>query len=154
MSFLKLLGALVMTGASIAMLVVDHTSINRFGRVALFGIIVANVAILLDHCKNYMKGNVLKAEIQENAARITDWLLDNGAKFEQDGVSERSLARGVGISTEQARTAIDQLENREVVVRDPVALTDPPRFLVRPGRSWTSTRDKLVGSADGRYSPR
>ena len=154
MLFLKLLGALVMTTASIAMLAVDHTSINRFGRVALFGIIVANVAILLDHYKNYMKGNVLKAEIQENAARITNWLLDNSAKFEQDGVGERSLARGVGISTEQARTAIDRLENREVVVRDPVALTDPPHFLVRPGRSWTSTRDKLVESADGRFSPR
>lgn len=140
MSFLKLLGALVMTGASIGILVVDYTSNNRFGRVALFGIIAANVVILLDHCRNYRKGNLLKAEIEENAVRITNLLLDNSAEFEQNGVSESSLARGAGISTEQARTAIDRLESREVVVRDPVALTDPPHFLVRPGRSWTSSR--------------
>ena len=87
-----------------------------------------------------------KAEIEENAVRITGWLLDNSAEFAQNGVSERSLARGAGMSTEQARTVIDRLESREVVVRDPVALTDPPHILIRPGRSWTSTRDKLAGS--------
>jgi hypothetical protein len=146
MSLLKLLGPLVMTGASIGILLVDYPSNNRFGRVALFGIIVANVVILLDHYRNYRKGKLLKAEIEENAVRITGWLLDNSAEFAQNGVSERSLARGAGMSTEQARTVIDRLESREVVVRDPVALTDPPHFLIRPGRSWTSTRDKLAGS--------
>jgi hypothetical protein len=138
MSFLKLLGALVMTGASIGILVVDYTSNSRFGRVALFGIIVANVVILLEHCRNYRKGNLLKAEIEENAVRITDWLTENSPEFAQNGVSERSLARGAGLSTEQARTAIDRLESRELVVRDPVATE--PHFLVRPGRSWTSSR--------------
>ena len=140
MSFLKLLGALVMTAASIGILVVDYASNNRFGRVALFGIILANVVILLDHYRNYRKGNLLKAEIEDNSVRITDWLIDNSGEFAQNGVSERSLARGAGITMEQARTAIDRLESRELVVRDPVALTDPPHFLVRPGRSWTSSR--------------
>jgi len=154
MSFLKLLGALVMTGASIGILVVDYTGNSRFGRVALFGTILANLAIMLDYYRNYRKGKLLKAEIKENAARITGWLLDNSAEFEHSGVGERSLARGGDMSTERARTAIDRLESLEVVVRDPVALTDPPHFLIRPGRSWASTRDKLAGSAEGRHSPR
>ena len=87
-----------------------------------------------------------KAEIEESAARITSWLVDNSTEFEQSGVSEESLADAAGLSSEQATTALDRLENREVVVRDPVALTKPPRFLVKPGRNWPPTRDKLVSS--------
>jgi len=77
-----------------------------------------------------------KAEIEENAARITKWLADNHTEFEERGMTEESLADAVKISAEQATDAIDRLENREVVVRDPVALTKPPRFLVKPGRNW------------------
>jgi len=80
-----------------------------------------------------------KAEIEENAALITKWLADNSTEFEQRGVSEESLADAVKISAEQATNAVDRLENREVVVRDPVALTKPPRFLVKPGRNWPPT---------------
>src|SRR5262249_43830272 len=87
-----------------------------------------------------------KAEIEANAARITNWLVDNSTEFEQSGVSEESLADAAGLSAEQAMNAVDRLENTEVVVRDPVALTKPPRFLVKPGRNWTPTRDKLVSS--------
>ena len=133
---------------------VDFTDIGFFGKMGLFGAIVASLVILLDDYKNYRKGKLFKVEIEENAARITNWLLENSSEFDQNGVSERSLARGAGMSTEQARTAIDRLESREAVVRDPIALTDPPQFLVRPGRNWASTRDNLVGSLDGRYSPR
>ena len=77
-----------------------------------------------------------KAEIEENAARITKWLADNSTEFEQRGVSEESLADAVKISADQAINAVDRLENREVLVRDPVALTKPPRFLLKPGRNW------------------
>jgi hypothetical protein len=87
-----------------------------------------------------------KAEIEQNAALITSWLVDNITEFEQHGVSEDSLAGAAKISADEATTAIDRLENHEVVVRDPVALTKPLRFLVKPGRNWPPTRDKLVAS--------
>jgi hypothetical protein len=87
-----------------------------------------------------------KAEVEHNATLITKWLVDNRTEFEQRGVAEESLAEAAKISAEQATTAIDRLENHEVVVRDPVVSTKPLRFLIKPGRDWTSTRDKLVGS--------
>jgi hypothetical protein len=87
-----------------------------------------------------------KGEVEENAVRITNWLVDNSTEFEQRGVSEESLAGAAKMSAEQATTAVDRLENREVVVRDPVALTRPPRFLVKPGRNWPPTRDRLVAA--------
>lgn len=88
-----------------------------------------------------------KAEIEGYADRITNWLVDNRAEFESKGISEDSLIAAVGISVvDDAKLAIDHLENHEVVVRDPEALTRPPRFVVRTGRNWISTRDKLVGS--------
>jgi len=87
-----------------------------------------------------------KPEVEENAVRITNWLVDNSTEFEQRGLSEESLAAAAKMSTEQAITAVDRLENREVVVRDPIALTRPPRFLVKPGRNWLPTRDKLVAA--------
>ena len=87
-----------------------------------------------------------KAEIEQNASRITSWLVDNSAEFEQHGISEDSLAGSVKLPPDQIATAVDRLENHEVVVRDPIALTKPPRFLVKPGRNWTPTRDKLLAS--------
>lgn len=87
-----------------------------------------------------------KTEIEQITTRITVWLVDNSAEFEQSGFSEESVAAAAKIPADQAATAIDWLENREVVVRDPVALTKPPRFLVKPGRNWIPTRDKLAAS--------
>jgi hypothetical protein len=87
-----------------------------------------------------------KAEIEQNADRITNWLVDNSTDFEQHGVSEDSLAGAANLSVDQVATAVDRLENHEVVVRDPVALTKPLRFLIKPGRNWTPTRDKLLTS--------
>lgn len=87
-----------------------------------------------------------RTEIEQNAARITNWLVDHNTEFEQHGVSEDSLAGAVNLSADQVAPAVDRLENHEVVVRDPVALTKPLRFLVKPGRNWAPTRDKLVAS--------
>ena len=87
-----------------------------------------------------------KAEIEENAVLLTNWLVDNSTEFEERGVSEESLAPAGKMSADQATAAVDRLENREVVVRDPIALTRPPRFLVKPGRNWPPTRDKVVAA--------
>ena len=80
----------------------------------------------------------------EDATRIVNWLVDNREQFEQQGISEDSLRSQAGLTSEAAQTAIDQLENREVVVRDPEALTRPPRFVIKAGRSWPETRDGLL----------
>jgi len=86
-------------------------------------------------------------ELGQDATKIVNWLVDNREQFEQSGVGEDSLGGQAGISqAEAAQTAIDQLENREVVVRDPEALTRPPRFVIKPGRSWPETRDSLLNA--------
>ena len=88
-----------------------------------------------------------KEKIEQNANRVVTWLADNRAEFEEQGVKEDSLAGAVEIGgVDQVRSAIDRLENREVVVRRPVALTSPPQFLLTPGRTWTAVRDKLAGA--------
>ena len=85
--------------------------------------------------------------LEGDAARIVNWLVDNREQFEQSGISEDSLGGQAGVSEAgAAQEAIDQLENREVVVRDPEALTRPPRFTIKPGRSWPEARDELLGS--------
>jgi hypothetical protein len=88
--------------------------------------------------------NSNKAEIEQNANKISSWLVEHRAEFEQDGISEDSLISAAGISAEQAAEAIDRLENKEVAVRDPEALSRPPRFKLKPGRSWPETREKLL----------
>ena len=60
MSFLKLLGAVVMTATSIGILLVDYNDINRYGKAGLVGAIVANLVILLDHYRNYRKAKLFK----------------------------------------------------------------------------------------------
>jgi hypothetical protein len=88
-----------------------------------------------------------KAKIEQDANRVVSWLADNRAEFEERGVKEDSLAGVVEIGgVDQVRAAIDRLENKEVVVRRPVALTSPPQFLLTPGRTWPSVRDKLAGA--------
>jgi hypothetical protein len=88
-----------------------------------------------------------KAKIEQDANRVVSWLADNRAEFEERGINEDSLAGAVEIGgVDQVRAAIDRLENREVVVRRPLALTSPPKFLLTPGRTWTAVRDKQSGS--------
>ena len=79
-----------------------------------------------------------------------NWLADNRAEFEERGINENSLAGVVEIGgVDQVRAAIDRLENKEVVVRRPVAQTSPPQFLVTPGRTWSAVRDKLASTRSG-----
>ncbi|HKQ77459.1 MAG TPA: hypothetical protein VJ810_27415 [Blastocatellia bacterium] len=88
-----------------------------------------------------------KAKIEQDANRVLSWLADNRAEFEERGINENSLAGAVEIGgVDQVRAAIDRLESKEVVVRKPVALTTPPQFLLTPGRTWSTVRDKLAGA--------
>jgi len=88
-----------------------------------------------------------KAKLEQDANRVVSWLADNRAEFEERGINEDSLAGAVEIGgVDQVRAAIDRLENREVVVRRPLALTSPPKFLLTPGRIWPGVRDKLAGA--------
>ena len=88
-----------------------------------------------------------KAKIEQDANRVVSWLADNRAEFEERGINEDSLAGVVEIGgVDQVRAAIDRLENKEIVVRRPVALTSPPKFLLTPGRTWPAVRDKQSGA--------
>ncbi|MBO0726145.1 MAG: hypothetical protein J2P52_11140 [Blastocatellia bacterium] len=88
-----------------------------------------------------------KAKIEQDANRVVSWLADNRAEFEERGINEGSLAGAVEIGgVDQVRAAIDRLENKEIVVRKPVALTSPPQFLLTPGRTWPAVRDKRPGA--------
>jgi hypothetical protein len=88
-----------------------------------------------------------KAKLEQDANRVVSWLANNRAEFEERGINEDSLAGAVELGgVDQIRAAIDRLENREVVVRRPLALTSPPKFLLTPGRTWPAVRDKLSGA--------
>jgi hypothetical protein len=88
-----------------------------------------------------------KAKIEQDANRVVSWLADNRAEFEERGINEDSLAGAVEIGgVDQVRAAIDRLENKEVVVRRPLALTSPPKFMLTPGRTWPAVRDKQSGA--------
>jgi len=52
----------------------------------------------------------------------------------------------------ELEAAVDYLENHEEVVRWPLALTSPPQFLLKPGRIWPETRDKLLKAQSGSAS--
>lgn len=89
--------------------------------------------------------NHRRGELEGNAAVIANWLVDHRAEFESEGVDEEALISSVGISDiNTGKIALDQLENHEVVVRDPVALTRPPKFTVKPGRDWPEASSKLL----------
>jgi hypothetical protein len=84
-----------------------------------------------------------KAKIEQDANRVVSWLADNRAEFEERGINEDWPAGAVEIGgVDQVMATIDRLENREVVVRRPLALTSPPKFLLTPGRTWSAVRDK------------
>jgi len=85
-----------------------------------------------------------KIKVEQTATRVAEWLVDNRSEFEQSGIGEERLAAAVGISDLEVREAVDHLENREDLVRWPQALTSPPRFLLKPGRMWPASRDKVI----------
>ena len=94
-----------------------------------------------------------KARIGQYAERITEWLARNRTEFEQNGINESSLPAAVGITeAAELEAAVDYLENHEEVVRWPLALTSPPQFLLKPGRIWPETRDKLLKAQSGSAS--
>jgi hypothetical protein len=86
-----------------------------------------------------------KSRFDPNAERITKWLADNRAEFEDQGVAEEKLAAAVGMSPEDVTETIDHLEAREELVRVPHGLSTPPQFVLKPGRGWTEVRDGLRG---------
>jgi predicted ArsR family transcriptional regulator len=80
-----------------------------------------------------------KTDVQENAARIIEWLL------EHNGVEETSLGEAVGLSEHEAREAIDHLESHEDLARLPEALSNRPRFLLKPARGWSEIAERRRG---------
>jgi hypothetical protein len=86
-----------------------------------------------------------KTNVHENAARIIEWLMEHRTEFEQDGIEESSLTDSVGLSEEEVREAIDHLENHEDLARVPEALSNPPRFLLKPARGWHESFEKQRG---------
>ena len=87
-----------------------------------------------------------KSRFNPNAERVTRWLADNQAEFEDQGVAEDTLAAAVGMAPNEITETIDHLEAREEVVRVPHGLTTPPQFLLKPGRGWSDVRDELLGN--------
>lgn len=90
-----------------------------------------------------------KAQAEQNATRIVEWLVENRTTFESQGVEEDALGTGVGVTGTDLAEAIDYLENREEVVRMPHGMTIPPRFLLKPGRGWPEIKDKILGKSSG-----
>jgi DNA-binding GntR family transcriptional regulator len=85
----------------------------------------------------------------QDAERVAQWLVENRAEFEGQGISEDKIAPALGMTSDEITEAIDHLEAREEVVRIPQALTTPPQFLLKPGRGWIDARDEMLGSGNG-----
>ncbi|HEV3467849.1 MAG TPA: hypothetical protein VG148_00900 [Pyrinomonadaceae bacterium] len=83
----------------------------------------------------------------QGAQRITRWLVENRAEFEGQGIAEDKLAASLGMAGAEVIEAIDHLEAREEVVRIPKALSNPPQFLLKPGRGWPEARDEILAGA-------
>ena len=90
-----------------------------------------------------------QTEPQRKTQRVAQWLAENRAEFEGQGISEDQLASALGMTSEEVTEAIDHLEAREEVVRMPQALTTPPHFLLKPGRGWPEARDEILGAGSG-----
>jgi hypothetical protein len=93
--------------------------------------------------------NEHKSGADHNAQRVAQWLVENRAEFEAQGIGEDKLAPALGVTSAEITEAIDHLEAREEVVRMPQALTSPPHFLLKPGRGWPEARDEMLGSGNG-----
>ncbi len=87
-----------------------------------------------------------KTQIEQNAARIIEWLRTHRTEFEGEGINEDGLAGSVGIAENAITEAVDHLENHEDVVRFPQGLTAPSRFVLKPGRNWPAIREAASGS--------
>jgi hypothetical protein len=85
-----------------------------------------------------------KSQVEQNALRLAQWLMQNGAEFEQQGIYEDKLASAAGLMDKDVKEAVDYLENREEVVRIPKALTTPPLFLLKPGRGWPDVQEEVL----------
>ena len=82
-----------------------------------------------------------KAQIEQQATRIIEWLKGHISEFEGEGIDEESLAASTGMSEDEVREAVDYLENHEDVVRYPHGLTAPSKFLLKPARNWPTIRE-------------
>jgi DNA-binding GntR family transcriptional regulator len=89
-----------------------------------------------------------RASTAQNTERVAQWLTENRAEFEGQGISEDELAPALGMTSTEIIEAIDHLEAREEVVRIPHALTTPTQFTLKPGRGWIDARDKILGSGN------
>jgi hypothetical protein len=91
-----------------------------------------------------------KAKIEQDSMRVASWLAEHRAEFEEQGIKEDSLTGAAQIDgIDQLRSAVDRLENREVVVRWPAPATTPPQFLLKPGRAWPETFNKISKTTGG-----
>ena len=90
-----------------------------------------------------------RAKSDPKAERVAQWLAENRAEFEGQGVSENKLASALGMTAEEITEAVDHLEAREEVVRMPQGLTTPPQFLLKPARGWPDVRDEILGKQSG-----
>lgn len=86
-----------------------------------------------------------KIKIEQNSLRIAEWLANNAAEFEQQGINEDKIAPASALADLEVKEALDHLENREEIVRFPKAMSKPPQFLLKPGRGWTSLKAKALG---------
>jgi hypothetical protein len=86
-----------------------------------------------------------KSQVEQNANRIVEWLVENRTTFEAQGAEEETVTAAVGLSGTDLAEALDYLENREEVVRMPHGMTIPPHFLLKPGRGWPEIKDKILG---------
>ena len=84
-----------------------------------------------------------------NTERIVDWLADHSAELEQNGLAEGGIAAEAGLAAEQATAAIDHLEDREIVVRMPHPLANPPGVLLKAGRAWPEAREAALAKRAG-----
>jgi hypothetical protein len=85
-----------------------------------------------------------KSRAEQNAHRIIDWLMENRTEFEHQGINESTLTAALGLADADATEAVDRLENREEVVRLPIASTTPPQFILKPGRGWHDITEKTL----------
>ena len=84
----------------------------------------------------------------EKSERILAWLYEHRGEFEGAGVSETSLASAIGLSEQDAREAVDRLENREAVARVPQH-DAPGSFLLQPARGWADISEERGRAAAG-----
>jgi DNA-binding GntR family transcriptional regulator len=89
-----------------------------------------------------------RPKYDEKSGRILAWLYEHRAEFEGEGVSEQSLAAAAGLAEEEAREAVDRLENREAVARVPQH-DAPGSFVLQPARGWADISGELGKESAG-----